>query len=438
MLEPLGIHFEPNILAIIGLIIAVSFLGSKLFQRFGIPQVVGFIVIGVVLGPSFLNIVPLELSRELIFVSEIALGLIGFDIGSHLLLGELRRLGRSILFILLFEAVGTFVLVALGIYALTQSLHTALIFGALASATAPAATVDVLAEYDAKGPLTTTLLAVVGMDDALALLLFSIAAAFAESLLAQSGPPSMLQMVQLPLVEIGGSLALGLGLGLLLDRIMCRMKVQHDAMAVSIGFVFLSVGLSQAFGFSLILTTMILGMVVVNRCPEHGRHIRFTIEQAGPVIYVLFFTLVGARFQIGLLPTMGLLGVAYVVLRSTGKFFGAWLGGTAGGAEPVVRNNLGLGLLSQAGVAIGLALSSANRFSAYGEDGQVLGALIINVITATTFVVQIIGPICVKFAISRAGEIGRATLEHDAWASEGSTEGPHVLPPIKIKAVDNE
>ena len=252
--------------------------------------------------------------------------------------------------------------------------HTALIFGALSSATAPAATVDVLAEYDAKGPLTTSLLAVVGMDDALALVLYSIAAAFAESLLAQSGPPSLLQILKLPLVEIGGSLVLGVGLGLLLDRIMCRMKRQHDAMAVSIGFVFLCVGLSEAFGFSLILTTMILGMVVVNRCPEHGRHIRYTIEQAGPVIYVLFFTLVGARFQIRLLPAMGLLGVAYVVLRSAGKFLGAWLGGTLGGAEPAVRNNLGLGLLSQAGVAIGLALASASRFSAYGEEGQALGS----------------------------------------------------------------
>lgn len=438
MHELLGIHFEPNILAVIGLIIAVSFLGSKLFQRFGIPQVVGFIIIGVILGPSALNIVPLELSSELIFVSEIALGLIGFDIGSHLLLSDLRRLGRSILFILLFEAIGTFVLVTVGIYLLTQSLHTALIFGALASATAPAATVDVLAEYDAKGPLTTTLLAVVGMDDALALMLFSLAAALAESLLAASGPPSWLQVLQLPLIEIGGSLVLGVGLGLLLDRIMCRMKVQHDAMAISIGFVFLGVGLSEAFGFSLILTTMILGMVVVNRCPEHGRHVRYTIEQAGPVIYVLFFTLVGARFQVGLLPTMGLLGVAYVLLRSAGKFFGAWLGGTAGGAEPAVRSNLGLGLLSQAGVAIGLALSSASRFSAYGEEGQALGALIINVITATTFVVQIVGPICVKFAISRAGEIGRAALEHDAWASEGSTEGPHTLPPIKLDPADHE
>ncbi|MEJ2211361.1 MAG: cation:proton antiporter [Anaerolineae bacterium] len=371
----------------------------------------------------------LSLSEDLSFISEIALGLIGFDIGSHLLFSELRKLGRSLLFILIFEAVGTFLLVTGGIWAITQSMYTALIFGALASATAPAATVDVLAEYDAKGPLTTSLLAVVGMDDALALVLYSLAAAFAESLLARSGAPSLLQVLELPLLEIGGSLLLGVGMGLLLDRIMCRMKVQHDAMAVSIGFVFLCVGLSEALGFSLILTTMILGLVVVNRCPEHGRHIRFTIEQAGPVIYVLFFTLVGARFQISLLPSMGLLGLAYVLLRSAGKFGGAWLGGTVGRAAPTVRNNLGLGLLSQAGVAIGLALSSAARFSGYGDEGQALGALIINVITATTFVVQVVGPIGVKLAISRAGEIGRGTMEHDAWASEGSAEGPHVLPP---------
>jgi Kef-type K+ transport system membrane component KefB len=437
MHEILGIHYEPNILAVIGLIIAVSFLGSKFFQRVGIPQVVGFIVIGVLLGTSFLNIVPLELAQELTFISEIALGLIGFDIGSHLLFGDLRRLGRSIVLILIFEALGTFALVTMGTYTVTRSWHTALIFGALSSATAPAATVDVLAEYDAKGPLTTSLLAVVGMDDALALVLYSIAAALAESLLAHSGPPSLLQIAKLPVVEIGGALVLGGGMGLLLDQVMCRMQRQHDAMAVSIGFVFLAVGLSEAFGFSLILTSMILGMVVVNRCADHGQHIRYTIEQAGPVIYVLFFTLVGARFQISLLPTMGLLGITYVILRSSGKFLGAWLGGMVGRAPPAVRSNLGLGLLSQAGVAIGLALSSASRFSIYGEEGQALGSLIINVITSTTFVVQIIGPICVKWAITRAGEVGRATLEHDAWMSEGSVDGPHVLPPVDIEIEDD-
>jgi Kef-type K+ transport system membrane component KefB len=419
MLDSLGIHYEPQILTTIGLIITLAFLGSKVFQRLGIPQVVGFIIMGVILGTSFLNIVPLELTDELTFVSEMALGLIGFDIGSHLLVGELRQLGRSLIFILLFEAIGTFAVVTGGIYAITQSWHTAFIFGALASATAPAATVDVLAEYDAKGPLTTSLLAVVGMDDALALILYSIAAALSESLLAHSGPPSLIQILELPLIEVGGSAVLGMGLGFLLNLIMHRMKKQHDAMAVSIGFVFLAAGLSQALGFSLIMTTMILGMVLVNCCPEHGRHVRFTIEQAGPVIYVLFFALVGARFQIALLPAMGLVGLAYVILRSFGKYVGAWLGGTVGRADPVVRDNLGLGLLSQAGVAIGLALSSASRFSVYGEEGQALASLIINVITATTFVVQIIGPICVKLAITRAGEVGRAILEHNGWASEG-------------------
>ncbi|MFQ5615820.1 MAG: cation:proton antiporter, partial [Anaerolineales bacterium] len=413
---------QSNTLSMIGLLIAVAFLGSKIFQRFGIPQVVGFIAIGVLHGPSFLNVVPLELGDQLIFISEIALGLIGFDMGSHLLFSDLRRLGRSIAFILLFEALGTFVIVTAGVYAITQSLHTALIFGALSSATAPAATVDVLAEHDAKGPLTTSLLAVVGLDDALSLLLYSIAAALAESVLVGSEAPSLIQILELPVIEIGGSLVLGIAMGLALDLVMRRMKSRHDAMAISIAFVFLAVGLSETLELSLILTTMAMGIVVANFEPEHCRNIRYTIEQAGPVIYVLFFALIGARFQISLLPTMGLLGIAYVVLRSFGKFTGAWLGGRIGKAEPVVRDNLGFGLLSQAGVAIGLAIASANRFSPLGEEGKALGSLIINVITATTFLVQIIGPIFVKFAIGRAGEIGMAKLSDDVWASEGTPE----------------
>ncbi len=419
LLDSLGIHYQPNIITTIGLLIAVAFLGSKVFQRLGIPQVVGFIVMGVVMGTSFLNIVPLELVEELSFISQLALGLIGFDMGSHLRLREVRKMGRSILFILLFESVGTFVLVTVGIYAVTRSWHTALLFGALSSATAPAATVDVLAEYDAKGPLTTSLLAVVGLDDALSLLLFSIVAALSETILTGVDSPSVLQILELPILEIGGALVLGMAAGYLLNGLMHRMKSHHDAMAISIGFVFLCVGLSEALGFSLILTTMVMGMTVVNNWPEHGRHIRFTIEQAGPVIYVLFFAMVGARFQISLLPTMGLIGIAYVVLRSVGKYVGAWAGGVLGRAIPQVRDNLGLGLLSQAGVAIGLAMTSYDRFCACGPEGEKLGSLIINVITTTTFVVQIFGPIGVKLAIRRAGEIGQARIQDNGWASEG-------------------
>lgn len=407
-----------NVIATIGLLLIVSFLGSKVFQRFGIPQVVGFIVLGVLHGPSVFNFIHLDLAEDLILISEIALGLIGFDMGSHLHLDEMRELGKSIVFILLFEAFGAFFLVTGGVYLLTRSLPTAIIFGALSSATAPAATVDVLAEYDASGPLTTTLLAVVGLDDALSLLLYSIAAAFVTSFLAGTGNPTFLEIMELPIYEIGGSIILGFVLGYLLDKLLHQMKQTHDAMAISIGFVLLSAGIAEIAGFSLILTCMVLGMVVVNICPEHGKLIRHTIEQMGPVIYVLFFTLVGARFQVSLLPAMGLIGIAYIILRSSGKFFGAWIGGTLSRAKSEVRNNLGFGLLSQAGVAIGLALASSRRFSALGEEGVILGALIINVITATTFIVQIIGPMFVKFAIQRAGEIGQAVDTEDDWASE--------------------
>ncbi|HEY61643.1 MAG TPA: cation:proton antiporter [Anaerolineae bacterium] len=397
-----------NTLSTIGLLLIISFLGSKLFQHFGIPQVVGFIIIGLIHGPSVLNVIPLEISDELLFISEIALGLIGFDMGSHLQLDELKKLGMCIISILLFEALGAFAFVAGGIYALTGSLYTALIFGAIASATAPAATVDVLEEYNAKGPLTTVIIAVVGLDDAISLLLYSITAALVESMLLGTASLTLTEIIELPLIEIGGAILLGVVMGFILSALMSQRKDVHDIMAISIGFVLLSAGLSNALGFSLILTNMVLGMVIVNRNPAHGNHIRYMIEQAGPVILVLFFTLIGARFQIKLLPAMGLIGLAYVLLRSLGKFTGAWLGGRLSGAKKAVQDNLGFSLLSQAGVAIGLALAASNRFSALGPDGKALGNLIISVVTATTFIVQIIGPIFVKFAIKRAGEIGLA------------------------------
>jgi Kef-type K+ transport system membrane component KefB len=412
--------FTENILTLIGLIIVIAFIGSKFFKRLGIPQIVGFIITGVVFGPSFLNIVPLDLSSELLFISEIALGLIGFDIGSHLKLGEIRKIGRSILTILFFEAFGAFALVSAGVYLFTRNLNTALMFGAISTATAPAATVDVLAEYDAKGPLTTSLLAVIGLDDALALLLFSLSSGFVESRLLNSVSTSISDILLVPVFEIGGSLILGIMMSLILDYLLLKVKGQHDGMAISIGFVFLSVGLSVTLGMSLILTSMAIGFILINRSPEHGYRIRYTIEQAGPVLYVLFFALIGARFQLSLLPSMGLLGIIYVSLRTVGKYLGARTGGELGGAEPKVSQNLGLGLLSQAGVAVGLAINTGTRFLSYGPAGEALGYLIINVITASTFVVQIIGPICVKLAITRAGEIGKGLGTIDEWATEVS------------------
>jgi NhaP-type Na+/H+ or K+/H+ antiporter len=366
--------------------------------------------------------VPLSLAHELGFISGIALGLIGFDMGSHLCFSELHRLGRSIPFILLGEAFGALLLVAGGVYLITHSTYTALVFGALATATAPAATVDVLAEYRAKGPLTTTLLAVVGLDDALALLLFSFAVAIAESLLARTGGLSLAQMIKLPLQEIGGALLLGLVVGAPFQWMLNRFKERHAVCAFIVGTVFFVAGLAETFHVSLILATMTMGIVVANLKSDNSQYAHCVIERIGPLAYILFFVLVGARLQVSLLPQMGLLGLAYILLRSAGKFGGAWMGAWAGRAVPTVRNYLGFGLLSQAGVAIGLALSVADRFDAYGEAGVQLGNATINVITATTFVVQIIGPIMVKFAITRAGEVGLGSTAEAPLPAEECAE----------------
>lgn len=154
---------------------------------------------------------------------------------------------------------------------------------------------------------------------------------------------------------------------------------------------------------------MTMGIVVTNVQSDNSRYVSYVIGRVGPLAYTLFFALVGARLQISLLPQMGVLGLVYLFLRTVGKYGGAWLGGTIGQAPAAVRDNLGLGLLSQAGVAVGLALSVAGRFDVYGEAGARAGSMVINVITATTFVVQIVGPLMVKQAVTRAGEVGLAT-----------------------------
>jgi Kef-type K+ transport system membrane component KefB len=399
---------ELDILSLIGLLIICAYLTSKGMQRIGIPQVVGFIVVGVLLGSSFLNIVPLPLVRELAFISEIALALIGFDMGSHLQFKDLRRLGRSILAILLCEGVGAFILVAYGIFLLTRSLPVALVFGALASATAPAATVDVLHEYRTKGPLTTTLLAVVGLDDALSLLLFSIAATIAEAQLSGAAGLSLAPVLLLTFQEIGGALLLGILVGIPFQELLNRVEHEHAVYGFVVGVVIFVAGLANSLDVSLILASMTMGVVVANVRGQNSLYVRRVVERVGPVIYMLFFALVGARLQISLLPAMGMIGVTYLVMRTAGKVGGAWVGSTLGRAEPQVRSYLGFGLLSQAGVAIGLALCVAQRFDACGAAGAMLGTTVINVITATTFVVQIAGPIMLKYAITQADEIDRA------------------------------
>jgi Kef-type K+ transport system membrane component KefB len=206
------------------------------------------------------------------------------------------------------------------------------------------------------------------------------------------------------LLEIFGSVLLGAVVGLILGFVLRRMRSKTHIITLTIAAIFLCAGLSNAFHFSLILANLSLGMVMVNTFLLQARNAGDTIQRITPPVFVIFFVLAGAHLDIRLLPVMGVLGIVYIVTRSLGKVFGASLSASLTKAEPVIRKYLGLAILSQAGVAIGLALLVVHQFGDLGPRGAQLAMLSIGTITATTIILEIIGPLGVKIAITRAGE----------------------------------
>ncbi len=391
-------EIDIEILLMAGIAVLAGLLGGKVSQRLRIPMVVGYIVAGVILGKSGLNIISADSTNIL---TNVALGFIGFGIGSQLKYSTLKKLGSSIIFISCLEALGAFILVGLGVWLLTGKLYLGLVFGSLASATAPAATVDVLEEYHSSGPLTTTLLAVVGIDDGISLLLFGFGISIAQCMLSCNA--SITAGLISPLVEIGGAIAVGVAMGYVFARLVKWMNNKTETLILAAGMVILACGIADTFRFSLIMTNMVMGITISNMVSLRINRIQEAVQGFSPPIYVLFFVLVGARLQIGLIPKMGIIGIAYIILRAGGKFGGAYLGALISKAPATVRKYLGLGLFSQAGVAVGLSLAAANILATPETKG--LGDLVINVIAATTFVVQIIGPPLTKIAIVKAGEV---------------------------------
>jgi Kef-type K+ transport system membrane component KefB len=393
-----------NILLIFGVILISGLAVGRLFEKMGIPQVVGFIILGVILGDSVLSILPSSLLDNFSSLTYIALAFIGFIVGSELKYSDFKKYGKQFFTILLSEGLLAMALVTTVTTLWTGNLALGILLGALSSATAPAATVDVLWEYHSKGPLTTTILAIVALDDGLALVLYGFAFAFA-GVLVEGDALSLQAMLLQPLIEIFGALALGAGIAFLLDRIVKIIKISDDLLIVNVAAILLVSGLAQYLDFSLILSSMALGLVLTNLHPDRNEKCFESVKAFVPPIYIIFFMFVGARLQISLLPAMGVLGILYITGRTAGKWIGAWLGARFSGAENAVRKYLGWTLFSQAGVAIGLALDIYQHFGKYGASGEAMGHTVLNIIAATTLIVQIIGPPSVKYAITKAKEI---------------------------------
>ncbi len=413
-----------NLMLILGLTLFGGAYGGRLFQRIKIPQVVGYIAIGIALGQTGLRVIGPELSEMLQPFSTFALAIIGFMVGGELKIETLKRNGKQFAYILLFEALVAFIIVAILTAAACWlifrnaplSIALGLLLGSIASATAPAATTDVLWENKSRGPLTSMVLGIVAMDDAVALLLFAAATSIAGALLGQKTAGFIAGVLSF-LYELGVAVAIGLLAGLVLKRVTARFVDEARVLAFSMGSLLLVVGFSQALGADMILASMTMGFFVANFSKRKSAETFRVVDSFAPPVYVLFFVLVGAKLDIRhiTLVTAIIAGV-YVLGRTAGKFLGSWIGAVLSSAPMRVRRYLPFCLFSQAGVAIGLSIVAGQTF-----PGTV-GDTVLATVAATTFIVQIIGPPSVKYAITRAEEVGMDITEDDLLANAKASE----------------
>lgn len=395
---------EFSVLGYLAIVIFSGMLFGRLVKKIKLPNVTGYLIAGLVIGPCCLKILPKDLLSQMDIISEVALGFIAFSIGSEFKLSYLKKIGIAPIVIAVFEALGAVLLVFLGLIVVGQSVPFSLVLAAIAAATAPAATIMVVNQYKARGPVTSTLLTVVAVDDAIALMSFGICVAVANMLTGQGG--NMVWSIVKPLIEIVGALVLGGALGAAMLFPLRFFKKSGNRLAIVVGAVFLGAALADLLGLSSLLLCMALGSVFVNVSKE-GAEVMKVSEAVTPPIYLMFFVISGAELDVSVLAGIGLIGVVYLVLRVIGKIGGAALGAVIMKAEKNVVKYLGFALLPQAGVAIGLSLVATTVVPEYG-------ATIRAVILCGTLIYELFGPVVTKMALKKAGEITSDALPKSA------------------------
>lgn len=377
----------------------IALLMTRVMKKISLPNVTGYLIAGLIAGPYCLKLYNSGNIDTLSIITNVALGFIAFSIGGEFKLSSLKQLGAKIFVITVFEAVGASVLVITVLVLFKFPLTLALVLGAIASATAPAATLMVVRQYKAQGPVTSTLLPVVAIDDAVCLMLFSILSSVAKSLESEGGF-NLYQTILKPIIEIVLSLVIGFVLGIILSIGTKFFKSRANRISLVVTAVFLGVGISDKFGLSSLLLCMAIGAALANYSAVSDP-VMDGSERWTPPLFMLFFVISGAQFNFSVLKTVGAVGIIYILMRSFGKYFGAMLGCKIAGTEKTVRKYLGITLLPQAGVAIGMAQLSLTVVPEYGEQIRA-------VVLCATLVYELVGPLLTKLALQKAGEIQKA------------------------------
>ncbi len=381
----------------ISIIILVGLLGGRIAKKFGLPSVSGYIVAGLLLGPSFIDLVSNEGLNSLGFITDIALAAIAFSIGNEFLLSDMKKVGNKIFLLTIAEVIGALVIVFMTMYFLfNQSFEFSIVIASMSAATAPAGIVMVIRELRADGPLVKTILPVVALDDALGIMVFSVALSIAK-MTSGLADFTLIQIVSDPLIEIFGSLLLGFLLGLGLTYLANKAKGRDELLKISLAFILAAVGAANFFNMSPLLTAMMMGGTLVNLM-HNSKRVFDNINSFTPPINLLFFTLAGMSLDLKILASVGMLGIGYILARAIGKMLGAGVGAKALGESETIQKYLGLSLLTQGGISIGLSVIVRNELPQFSQS-------IVTVILFSVLVFEILGPILAKIAITKAGEV---------------------------------
>ncbi|HHY03753.1 MAG TPA: cation:proton antiporter [Thermoanaerobacterales bacterium] len=387
-----------HMLFYVAIILISGIVMGRVVSKFKLPNVTGYLIAGVLIGPSLLSLIPADVAANLGIISEAALGFIAYSIGSEFNLNLIKKTGGKIILITVCEALGAVIMVVLAmIFIFKQSVAFSLVLGSIAAATAPAATIMVIRQYRAKGPLVSTLLPVVAMDDAVGIVVFGVAVAVADTIASSGQDVSFLFMVLKPFLEIALALLVGFVIGLVLSYASRKARGKDDLLSISIATIFLTLGIAEFLNVSTLLCCMMLGATVSNMT-YGGDKVISIIDRFTPPVFIAFFTMAGVDLQLDVLKSVGLIGIGYVVFRVIGKILGASLGAKMTKAPDVVQKYLGYTLIPQAGVAIGLSMLAESALPGMGVE-------IRTIILAGTVVYELVGPVVSKMALMKAGEI---------------------------------
>lgn len=381
----------------IGALLLLGMLADEIGHRTQMPRVTLLILCGLAAGPAFLDLLPENLTQLYETLAVLALSMVAFVLGGKLSRVHLQNSGKAVTVVSASAVLSTAIVVFAGLALLGFPLELALILAALATATDPAATSDVIRQYRAKGPFTTILSGIVALDDIWGILVFAFCLMGAQALMGGDGSGALLHAVW----EIAGSLLLGAIVGLPAGYLSGRLQPGDPTLAEALGIVFLTAGLAIWLDLSFLLAGIACGAMVVNTGRHHTRPF-YEIEHIEWPFMIFFFVLAGAALQPDLLLKLGLLGAAYVLLRLAGRLAGGWLGGKLSGGAGTDRSYLfGLSLLPQAGVALGMALVAAEVLPQFRDE-------ILTVAIGSTIVFELLGPAATQLALKRVGETGKA------------------------------